>query len=411
MRFFVRQTILLLLTLCNILTANADQEFALCKPFSKIAPPRPELPPPEGNSIQLFADSANVQEKLGMSTFSGDVLMQRADQILRTHIVIYNRNKDVVDAERDFILWDKNFVISGSKMRLRPENRGEMTNAEYWLLNRRARGHAEKIIQESKDRVNFEDVSYTTCAPGQEIWRLDANKMTLDDVTSRGTARHVTIRLLNIPVLYFPYLSFPTDNKRHSGFLAPNLGISDEAGMEFSIPYYLNLAPHYDATLTPRLMSRRGLLLKTEFRYLTQKAGGQLDFEYLPYDNSRGEERASFSFKHNGPITARWATNIDINYASDERYFEELGNNVSIASLTHLERRFDLTYLGNGVYKLFKPWTKIQQPSPINVCHNFYSKRLCPKKIASLTPDYKQNWCALTVIPAWLKVQLESVLI
>jgi LPS-assembly protein len=344
----LHQTIILLLVLCNSLTAYAEQDFALCKPFAKIAPQRPQLPPPEGDSIRLFADKGLVEEKLGTSTFSGDVLLQRADQILSTHIVAYDRNKDTVNAESDFIFWDNEFVISGSQMKLWPGNRGEMKKAEYWFLGRRARGHAEKIIKESKDILSFDQASYTTCAPDKEVWRLDASQLRVDSAKSRGTARHVMIRLLNIPVFYFPYLSFPIGDERQSGFLAPSFGGTDQTGPEFSIPYYFNLAPHYDATLTPRFMSDRGLLLKTEFRYLTQASDGNLNLEYLPYDRSKGERRTSLAFKHKGYLTERWATDLDINYASDDSYFEDLGNNLSIASITHLERRGDLFYYGNG---------------------------------------------------------------
>ncbi|MDY6994462.1 MAG: LPS assembly protein LptD, partial [Pseudomonadota bacterium] len=89
-------------------------------------------------------------------------------------------------------------------------------------------------------------------------------------------------------------------------------------------------------------------LLTTEVRYLTQQAGGQLEFEYMPHDKAFGDERASLAYVHRGPLSEHWYTDININYASDERYFEELGNNISVASVTHLERRGDLLYIGNG---------------------------------------------------------------
>ncbi|MDM8563939.1 LPS assembly protein LptD, partial [Candidatus Marithioploca araucensis] len=193
-----------------------------------------------------------------------------------------------------------------------------------------------------------EGATYTTCDPKKEIWRLSADKMTLNNAKSEGTARDVTIRILGLPVFYFPYISFPIGDERKSGFLLPNLGTSDETGVEFSIPYYLNLAPNYDATITPRYMSRRGLLLNTEFRYLTQQSSGNLEMEYIPYDQAFGSDRSSLSFRHNGSITKRWRTDINLNYVSDQRFFEELGTNITVASITHLERRGDLYYTGNG---------------------------------------------------------------
>jgi LPS-assembly protein len=347
MRFY--QIIILLFALYHTIAVYAkDEDFSLCKPFTEIAPHRPNLQFPDDDYLYLFADDALIQEKLGKSTFRGDVIMRRADQMLSTPFIIYDRNKDVVDADKDFIFWDNDFIISGSTAQLRQESQGEMTNAKYWLLNRRVRGHAEKLIKASEDIIHLEGATYTTCDPNKEIWRLSADKMTLDNAKSEGTARDVTIRILGLPVFYFPYISFPIGDERKSGFLLPNFGTSDETGTEFSIPYYLNLAPNYDATITPRYMSRRGFLLNTEFRYLTQQSAGNLEIEYMPHDQAFGAERGSLSFRHNASITKRWRTDINFNYVSDQRFFEELGTNITVASITHLERRGDLSYTGNG---------------------------------------------------------------
>jgi LPS-assembly protein len=326
----------------------AEDTYKICKPFAEIAPQPPKLPSSNDDSVHVSADSATLEEEKGLSTFEGYVVVQRADQILVTDTAIYNRKTDILAAKKGLTLWDKRFAISGTKVELRPKQQGEMTNAHYWLLNRRARGYAKKIDKRSKNIAYFEQTTYTTCAPGNEVWNLKAGKITLDDAKSRGTARNVTINIFGIPIFYTPYLSFPLSDERQSGLLMPQFGVSDEAGTEFSIPYYFNLAPNYDATLTPRIMSRRGLLLKTDFRYLTQSASGKLKLEYLPYDRSKRESRTSASFQHNGTISTRWATDINFNYVSDQRYFEELGNSLRIASITHLERRGDLYYYGNG---------------------------------------------------------------
>lgn len=328
----------------------ATDDFAICKPLTEVAPPRPQLPMPEHEGeVRLISDEALIQEKLGISTFTGNVLMQRGPQILQTQKMVYDRTQDIVDSGGQFTLWSPNFIVSGAKIKLRSLEQGEMSEANYWLLApRRARGHSEKIIQQSKDVVVLEDTSYTTCDPQKEIWRLDASEVTLDNATDTGTAYHVTVNILGLPVFYTPYLSFPLSQARKSGFLAPNMGSSDETGTEFSIPYYLNLAPNYDATITPRVMTRRGLLLNTEFRYLTAGTGGQVELEYLPHDKAFGADRTSLSWRHSGLWREHWYTDLNFNYVSDERYFEQLGNNISVASITHLERRGDLLYLGNG---------------------------------------------------------------
>lgn len=336
-----------LFILSNAFAADTKNQFALCKAFRDIAPQPPDLPPLKEGIIQLFADDATVEEKLGMSTFTGNVLVLREDQILKSDLVVYNRNNEIVDAEGDFTLWDHDFIISGAKVQLRPDNKGEMTKANYWLLNRRAQGYAEKLTQISKDIVKLEKATYTTCDPNNEAWRFQGRKITLDKAKDTGTARDVKLRFFNIPIFYFPYISFPLSDKRKSGFLLPKMESSDETGMEFSIPYYLNLAPNYDATLTPRYMSRRGLLLNTEFRYLTKGSSGSLEFEYMPHDQAFGGERSSVYFMHNG-TTKNWSSNIYFNQVSDQRYFEELGTNITVASITHLEQRGDLYYHGAG---------------------------------------------------------------
>jgi len=357
-----------------ISTALAAEEFAICKPLTEIAPPRPQLPPSEKGRIRLFADEAVLQEQENISIFSGKVLMQRDEQILSTQLIVYDRDKEQIAADNQFTLWDKQFIVSGQKIKLLPEHRGEMNEASYWLLNRRAWGLADKVIKVNENKIMLENASYSTCDPEKQIWQLQARQVELNEDTEMGTARHVRINLLGIPVFYSPYLSFPLTSARKSGFLPPSLGSSDETGTELSVPYYLNLAPNYDATLTTRMMSRRGLLLNTEFRYLTTQTGGQLEVEYLPHDQAFGKDRSSLSFRHQGILTPRWYTDLNVNYASDSRYFEELGNNINVASLTHLERRGDLYYFGEGWQLLTRlqgfqtldpsPWAKPYQRLP-----------------------------------------------
>ncbi|MDM8561529.1 LPS assembly protein LptD [Candidatus Parabeggiatoa sp. HSG14] len=382
-------TFILLLILSNPFVTAADKsksvdEFALCKPFIEITQPRPVLPPLANDSIRLFADSTVVQEKLGTSTCSGNVLVQRDDRILNASLVIYDIKKNAINVDDEFVFWDKNFVISGDKIQLDSENHGEMNNAKYWFLNQRIRGFANKLLKQSDDIINLEQAHLTTCDPEDEVWRLDARSLTLDNTTEEGTARDVTIRLLDTPVFYTPYLSFPL-GERKSGLLAPNLGTSDKTGVEFSIPYFFNLAPNYDWTITPRVMSRRGFLVQNEFRYLTQSSDGNLKLEYMPYDSVLEKSLTSLTFRHNGKITERLFTDININDVSDGRYFEELGNNISTASLTHLERRGDLYYYGNnwlgiGRLQMFQTLAAEASARPYQRLPQFLFKTALPEK-------------------------------
>ena len=162
--------------------------------------------------------------------------------------------------------------------------------------------------------------------------------------------RHGTLRFGNLPVAYLPSGSFPIDGRRKSGFLVPKLGTSDRTGVEFEAPYYFNLAPNYDATLTPRLLSKRGLMLGGQFRYLTERHRGELLGEILPDDRDASQSdpdiRGAASWQHQGNLAPRLATDINLNYVSDDNYLEDFGNNLDIASTRQLERRGDLRYWG-----------------------------------------------------------------
>ncbi len=332
-----------------LIYAEGENEFGLCKSMQDFTPHLPDLPPPlENGAVQLFADEADVDEIQGHSAFKGNVLLQRTEQILKTPALIYNKNQDTVNTDDSFTLWDRDFVIQGKKLNLRSQYQGTMEDVAYWLLKRRGYGHAEKITREGRDTFYLEKSEYSTCDPSNRVWYLRTQELTLDMADAIGTAHHTVVYFAGLPILYSPYLSFPLNDARKSGFLPPNAGSSDETGLEISLPYYWNLAPHYDATITPRLMTRRGVLLKTEFRYLTEASGGIITAEYLPNDSSSGENRASIAYQHQAQLTKRLQADLNFNYASDNRYFEELGNTLNIASITHLERRGDLLYQGDG---------------------------------------------------------------
>ncbi|EIJ41350.1 organic solvent tolerance protein OstA [Beggiatoa alba B18LD] len=324
-------------------------DWGMCQAIGEITPLPPVLPPPpENNAVRLYADDGEMYEQEGKIVASGNVILQRGEQVLKTDLATYLKNQEVVDAEGSFTFWDKQFIISGSRAKLLPNHQGEMQDVHYWLLNRRGRGQATSLQRENENNAKLQQTTYTTCDPSSEVWRLKASNVHLNQETGRGSANNVVINILNIPVFYSPYLSFPIDDRRLSGFLPPSMGSSDEVGIEFSIPYYLNLAPNYDATITPRLMSKRGVLLGTEFRYLLENSGGQIEWEYLPNDRTADEDRSLLKIRHSGMVVPSLYTDIVYDEVSDDRYFRELGDNLTISSTTHLEQRGDLRFFGNG---------------------------------------------------------------
>ncbi len=297
-----------------------------------------------GGRIDVFAQKADLVRD-GVTRFSGGVIVHRDGQQLEAGQATYQQGQDVFQASGGVNYFNNGFSISADHARVDlGRDTGELSDTQYRLDSRHAHGRARRIELESRDRLRLDQADYTTCDPDKIDWILKSDTITLDQSTGTGVARDVVLRFKGVPFLYLPYLRFPISDERVSGFLFPSLGTSNETGTDLSVPYYWNIAPNRDATITPRLMSRRGLMLENEFRYLNRNNSGQMQLNYLPHDKLAGRDRMLFSWQHHGTPTAGWSTDVDYNYVSDPRYFDELGSSLNFASITHLERRADARY-------------------------------------------------------------------
>jgi LPS-assembly protein len=216
--------------------------------------------------------------------------------------------------------------------------------ADFSLGNSEGRGAASVFQIDQQGLLQLDDVSYTTCPPGSNDWLIEANDIDVDTRAGVATARGMKLRFQGIPILYAPYLSFPISDARKSGVLTPEIGSTSRSGKEIRIPYYLNLAPNYDATITPHLMTDRGLQVQTEFRYLTEASRGDVNADYLDSDNMFNDSRYFFGLEHMTLFGNGWRNRLDFSQVSDSQYFEDMGGSLSASSITHLRRtlNFDL---------------------------------------------------------------------
>ncbi len=212
--------------------------------------------------------------------------------------------------------------------------------ADFSLGDGNGRGGADAVEINKQGQLLLDGVSYTTCPPGSNDWLIEAREIDLDTRKGVGTAKGMKLRFQGIPILYAPYLSFPIGDARKSGVLAPEVGSTQRGGKELRVPYYLNLAPNYDATITPHLITDRGFQLETQFRYLTESMTGQINADYLDSDSMFDDSRYFFGLKHRTLFAGGWRNQIDIGEVSDNQYFEDLGGSLSASSITHLDRSF-----------------------------------------------------------------------
>jgi len=221
------------------------------------------------------------------------------------------------------------------------------SGAEFQLGSGSSRGAAEEIEISKNGTLSLMEVSYTTCPPGSNDWLIEADSIDLDTRAGKGTAKNVALRFQGIPILYAPRLTFPIGDARLTGILAPEIGSAGRSGNEISLPWYWNISENYDATLTPRLLTDRGVQIGAEFRYLTQRNSGVVTLEYLADDSLFGDNRQYFSFKHRTALGNGWRNVVDYGQVSDDNYFEDLGGSLSAASITHLDRSAVFDFYGD----------------------------------------------------------------
>ncbi|MCH7821501.1 MAG: LPS assembly protein LptD [Proteobacteria bacterium] len=216
--------------------------------------------------------------------------------------------------------------------------------AEFSLGSNNARGAADALEINERGRLELDGVSYSTCPPGSNDWLLQADQIVLDTRAGVGTARGIKLRFKSVPIFYAPYMSFPISDARKSGVLTPEIGSTGRSGNEIRVPYYWNIAPNIDATITPRLLTDRGLQMQTQFRYLTEAMRGRVDAEYLASDSILNDSRHMLRLRHLSLFSNGWRNRIDFREVSDSQYFEDLGGSLSQSSITHLDRSLSFDY-------------------------------------------------------------------
>jgi LPS-assembly protein len=270
---------------------------------------------------------------------TGGVLVRRGNRVAGAESATYDPDAGSLLLDGGVRYEDPEARISSQSAEFAYEaGRIRFEGAEFQLGQNNSRGAAD-VLQISEDgSVSLGEVSYTTCPPDSEDWVLQADDIDLDSREGTGTARHVKLRFQGVPILYSPYLSFPITDARKSGVLTPELGSAGRSGNELKLPWYWNIADNYDATITPRLLSDRGLQIGSEFRYLTQRMDGIAQFEYLADDNLANRDRHLLNVSHRTLFDNGWRNLIDFREASDNNYFEDLGGSLSTSSITHLNR-------------------------------------------------------------------------
>ena len=312
--------------------------------------------------VDVQADNAQLVGK-GTSIFKGNVVVKRGGQELTTDRATYNQSSGIVTAQNRMRLRDKNIILDAEQAEWSlNSDEGVLIDAEYLLRRSHARGKANYVSKNGASETDLYSASYTTCLKDDNFWSLKASEVNLDHKKAVGSATDVIVRIKDVPVFYTPYITFALDDERKSGLLVPSIGSSSETGLDIQTPFYWNIAPGSDATITPRYMSDRGLQINGEYRYIYEQGNGEVNLGFLESDDLKsdsdlinpfyGKDRKHLSLKHGSRFKSGWSSYIDYNYVSDSAYLEDFGSNLSLASTTHLKRGLKVNYNGsNWVFK------------------------------------------------------------
>ena len=271
------------------------------------------------DELSIFGDVLRYNAEFGRIEGDGGVRMQQGvDRLFGPHL-LYNTLDDTGAFEQPGFLMQRALPAHGS---------------------------AEHMEFLGKDRYRFRNASFTTCSPAKEDWRLEAAEIELDYEAEEGKAKSPRLRFFDHTLIAAPFASFPLENRRRSGILAPYYSHTSTRGLEVGVPYYWDIAPESDATITPVTMQKRGFQLKNQFRYLERSYAGELNLEYMPEDSILKDKRYGASLQHAQTFRPGFTGNVDYNRVSDNRYFVDLASQVRQVSVGNLQQDAYVTYTG-----------------------------------------------------------------
>lgn len=318
----------------------------------------PTLAAAQTNAKPAKADDREEETRISSEQMTGrpdrELVLERDVEIIRGETTVnsdhatYWAVEDEVELNGNIRMTRFGDRYTGDKMRLKMDSGvGYVTNPTYHMLESNGQGKAERIDFESNDRALITDGTYSTCEGPNPDWYLKASTLKLDTGREVGNAEAPIIYFKGVPIIGALSMSFPLSAARKSGFLAPTQGTTSTGGLEVSVPYYFNIAPNRDLTLTPRYIARRGMMLGADARYMDSTYAGETKAEFLPNDTQTKTNRWSIASVHTQKFSPETTMNWNINSASDNNYPSDFSRNLSISTQRLLLRDLNFVYATN----------------------------------------------------------------
>ncbi len=317
---------------------------------------------PEDSPMRVASTSTEVEQE-NIAYLKGKVHLTQGYRQVRSDNATVNQNDRTVDLEGNVQFREPGLLLTGETAHMNMDTKDiQVNDATYLFHESGVRGTADRLTRPSNDIFYIDNATYTTCEPSSNAWQLVSSEVDINPETGIAHAKHVRLEVKDIPILYVPWIRFPTDDRRATGLLFPTFEVSEDNGIDYAQPIYLNLAPNYDATITPRYLQDRGAMLEVEARHLSRMTNTILGGTFLSSDDGgddsdedpnpitgdrdhEGEDRWLANIDHAGQFGRRLRTRIDYTRVSDNDYFRDLGNTtLEVSSQTHLNELASANY-------------------------------------------------------------------
>jgi LPS-assembly protein len=331
-------------------------------------------PAPRGEAARRLPSVLRARSVLSqpdfLTTADGDAEFRRGDLSISADHLAFDAVNDLATARGQVRIEHDGAIFSGPEMQLEVQRfQGYFLHPEFEFPLLGASGSAERIDFVDASRSRAIKADYTTCRRDSQVepdWLLRADKLLIDLNADEGVAEGAVLHFLGAPILALPTLSFPLSGARRSGWLPPSVNTDNRSGVELAVPYYWNIAANRDATFTPRVITRRGFGLNTEFRYLEPRMEGAADVEWLPFDRLTGSSRSAIRWTHDGRFGPGFRVRVDAVHVSDDGWWKDFPN--AARSLTPrllplraaLERPFTVGGDQGLIYARAEDWQVLQ---------------------------------------------------
>ena len=344
----------------------------------------------EGDSLESILD-----RKLRAS---GNALISKGNQSITADFIEYDQISEELYAKGQITITTPDLELKGSELEMSlAENTGSIANGSFVAninentpsrFNKELRGTATKIFLEGEDKKKLENAKVTTCDAGQNEWFITSDETIIDQSSGNIKAKHATLTLKGVPIMYSPYVDFSTTSQRKSGWLLPTAGSTTTSGFETSIPYYFNLSPTHDATLTSRYMEKRGLQFDGEFRYLSKNYKGTSEIQYLNKDRDADiDNRYLLDIKHQHNFGNGFSGTVEYEKvkSNDNNYFADMSTSIAVTSQVSLRQTAHLDYIKTDDSSDIKGSLKVQEFQNLTSASPYELK-------PSFNLSYKKDW-------------------